>query len=236
MPHDKIIRQVGDYYTEKIQTHGASAQGVDWNSVESQFLRFQQLLKVIEGEESFSINDYGCGYGGLVDFLETLGRSYRYTGFDISEAMILRASDKHGDRKNCSFVQNEEDLKGSDYTVASGIFNVKMETPVEDWMEYCLETIDKLAKLSTKGFAFNVLTSYSDAEYMRPDLYYADPCFYFDHCKRKYSRWVSLLHDYGLYEFTILVKKDTSPPPPPPPPRAGGGGSKVPITPRWRGG
>ena len=60
--------------------------------------------------------------------------------------------------------------------------------------------------LGTKGFAFNMLTSYSDADKMRDDLYYGDPCELFDHCKRSYSRNVALLHDYGLYEFTMLVR------------------------------
>jgi hypothetical protein len=45
---------------------------------------------------------------------------------------------------------------------------------------------------------------------MRPDLYYADPRAIFDHCKRTFSRWVALLHDYGLYEFTILVRKEVA--------------------------
>jgi hypothetical protein len=30
---------------------------------------------------------------------------------------------------------------------------------------------------------------------------------FFDHCKRNFSRQVALLHDYGLWEFTILVRK-----------------------------
>ena len=60
---------------------------------------------------------------------------------------------------------------------------------------------------SSRGFAFNCLTSYSDADKMRDDLYYADPCKLFDRCKRRYSRRVALLHDYGLWEFTILVRK-----------------------------
>ena len=51
------------------------------------------------------------------------------------------------------------------------------------------------------------VTSYSDPEFMRPDLYYADPRFLFDYCKRKLSRHVALLHDYGLYEFTVLVRQ-----------------------------
>ncbi len=55
---------------------------------------------------------------------------------------------------------------------------------------------------------FNCLTSYSDPEKKRDELYYADPCALFDMCKRRYSRQVALLHDYGLYEFTILVRSD----------------------------
>jgi hypothetical protein len=42
---------------------------------------------------------------------------------------------------------------------------------------------------------------------MQDYLYYADPRVLFDHCKTRYSKNVALLHDYGLYEFTILVRK-----------------------------
>jgi hypothetical protein len=42
---------------------------------------------------------------------------------------------------------------------------------------------------------------------MRDDLYYADPLFFFDYCKTRFSRFVTLIHDYPLYEFTILVRK-----------------------------
>jgi hypothetical protein len=52
-----------------------------------------------------------------------------------------------------------------------------------------------------------MLTSYSDPDRMRSDLYYGDPCLFFDHCKRTYSKQVALLHDYGLYEFTVIVRK-----------------------------
>jgi hypothetical protein len=64
-----------------------------------------------------------------------------------------------------------------------------------------------MAQLSKKGFAFNILTGYSDPERQRADLYYADPLFFFDYCQKNFSRFVALLHDYPLYEFTILVKK-----------------------------
>jgi hypothetical protein len=71
-----------------------------------------------------------------------------------------------------------------------------------------LFTIRQMSNLSYKGFAFNALTSYSDPQHVRPDLYYANPCFLFDYCKRNFFKQVVLLHDYGLYEFTIIVRKE----------------------------
>ena len=62
-------------------------------------------------------------------------------------------------------------------------------------------------RASQKGFAFNMLTIYSDKEYMKDNLYYSDPLFFFDFCKRNFSKNVALLHDYYEYDFTILVRK-----------------------------
>ena len=87
---------------------------------------------------------------------------------------------------------------------------MKLDAADGAWREHALTTLDRLDALSTRGFSFNMLTSYSDPERMRPDLYYANPGELFDHCKRRYSRWVALLHDYGLYEFTILVRKEAA--------------------------
>jgi hypothetical protein len=105
------------------------------------------------------------------------------------------------------FTANEAALEPADFTLASGIFNVRLDTSVEDWTRYVLHTTSMLDRLGQRGFAFNMLTSYSDADRMRSDLFYGDPAFFFDYCKRKYSKQVALLHDYGLYEFTVLVRK-----------------------------
>ena len=48
----------------------------------------------------------------------------------------------------------------------------------------------------------------SDKKFMQDNLYYADPLFIFDFCKRNFAKNISLIHDYDLYEFTILVTKD----------------------------
>jgi SAM-dependent methyltransferase len=203
----KILGNVEGYYTEKIEVHGATARGVDWNSSDSQRLRFVHLLKLIDRDQPFTINDYGCGYGALADYLKSEGYAFQYSGFDISPKMIAKADELHAGIQEVAFVAKEQDLSEADYTVASGIFNVKLQASSTEWERYVLRTLERINSLSRRGFAFNVLTKYSDPEFVRPDLYYADPLFLFHYCKTNFSRFASLLHDYPLYEFTILVRK-----------------------------
>jgi SAM-dependent methyltransferase len=203
-----VLDAVQRYYSEKVVENGPTAQGVDWNDSASQELRFDQLLKVVDAAEAFTINDYGCGYGALVDHLRKRGYDFSYSGFDISDEMLARARELHGGER---FVDRDEELEPADYTLASGIFNVKLDAPVDEWEAHAIRTLSRFDELSTRGFAFNMLTSYSDPERMRENLWYPDPRGIFDHCKRTFSRWVALLHDYGLYEFTVLVRKELPP-------------------------
>lgn len=206
MELEQILKNVENYYEEKVKKHGATALGVDWNSSKTQALRFQQLLKICNNSVAFSINDYGCGYGALVGYMLETGYSLEYQGFDIVPDMIYTARKIYGGLDNCSFLGDASLLTKADYTIASGIFNVKLNTDESTWKEYILDTLSTIDKLSKKGFAFNMLTKYSDRDKMRPDLYYADPLYLFDYCKNNFSKYVSILHDYPLYEFTILVK------------------------------
>jgi SAM-dependent methyltransferase len=195
------------YFQDKLDRFGLTPRGVDWNSVEAQEVRFAQLARVIRADEPYSLLDYGSGFGALYDFLRGLGQAVRYTGFDFVPAMVEQGRAQHPGDPNCAFTTRLEDVGEVDYAVASGIFNIRLETGEAEWRQYVIGILERMNRLARKGFAFNMLTSYSDAEYMKDHLYYADPCFYFDHCKRNYSKSVALLHDYGLYDFTILVRK-----------------------------
>jgi SAM-dependent methyltransferase len=208
MGSDSILSSVQEYYDGKIRTHGPTARGVDWNSQESQQLRFAQLLTLIDRSRPFTLNDFGCGYGALIDYLQRGNYRFHYVGFDISSEMIAKAQELHPPSSQVEFIEDKAQLREADYTVASGVFNVKLNTTCEEWKQYMLGALDTMNSRSRAGFAFNALTKYSDREFMRADLYYADPLFLFDHCKSKYSKFVALLHDYPLYEFTILVRKE----------------------------
>lgn len=207
MAFDNLRDNVERYYTQKFARHGATYAGVDWNSKESQALRFDQLLKICDGQIRFSINDLGCGYGALYDYLVQRGYDFQYHGYDLSRPMIEYAKTQHGSQNNCTFSANDL-MTETDYTVASGIFNVKLDKSDHEWKAYILDTLTHMNRASRRGFAFNILTLYSDPERRQNTLYYADPCYYFDYCKRNFARNVALLHDYGLYEFTIVVRKE----------------------------
>ena len=205
MSYTRLREQASRYYTSKVAEHGATARGVDWNSEDSQRLRFEQLLKVCR-REPCSLLDYGCGYGALLDHLERLRLRIDYCGYDCAPAMIEQAIAAHPHHSASFFEVDEEQLSPADYVVASGLLNVKLEASDEAWHEYMLKVVDRLAALSREGFAFNALSLYSDPDRRQPYLHYADPLRWFDHCKRRISRAVTLLHDYPLFEFTILVR------------------------------
>jgi len=203
-----ILSEVADYYSAKLAEYGESPRGVDWNGEGSQVLRFTQLSRVIRQTSSFTINDIGCGYGALLDYLTSRYQNIDYRGFDVSDSMIHAARKRYSNRPNVHFAVTAEMFETADYGIASGIFNVKLGHSAVEWSEYIESMLDVIDRTSRLGFSFNCLTSYSDVEKMRDNLYYADPCALFNICKRRYSHNVALLHDYGLYEFTILVRKN----------------------------
>jgi len=204
----RILDKVNKYYTEKISEFGATSKGVDWNGQESHYLRFNQLAKVIRTNSNFSILDYGCGYGSFIDFLNKNDFSqFEYIGFDISNDMLSNAKEQFKS-EHLKFVNDIDSIAKIDYTIASGLFNVKLDESESKWESYILKSLDIINDKSVKGFSFNVLTSYSDTEYKKDYLYYANPMILFDYCKKNYAKNIVLLHDYNLYEFTIIVRKE----------------------------
>ena len=204
----KLLEDVVAYYDEKLAQHGPTPQGVDWNGEERQTIRFEQLCKIIAPKTTnFCMNDLGCGYGALLEYLWGRHEAFTYLGVDVSNEMIKTARQTHPASDQARFITSAEPDQMAEYGVASGIFNVRLGQSDSEWFKYLQATLDILDRTSSLGFAFNCLTSYSDEEKKRNHLYYADPLKLFDLCKQRYSPQVALLHDYELYEFTILVRK-----------------------------
>ena len=209
MNFNKIIKDTASYFSLKINNYKDVPLGVDWNSIDAQEIRQDQVLKILSTSKKFSINDIGCGYAHLFDYLKIKKYSdFKYYGIDISPHMIRQAEKRNKNTDiNLRLINSINEIDIADYSVASGLFNMKQSVPNNEWQAYITECLVQINKKSEKGFSFNMLTSYADKKLMRPDLYYGDPLFYFDFCKKNFSNNISLLHDYGLYDFTILVRR-----------------------------
>ena len=148
---EQILNNVDEYYSAKVQTYGASPQGVDWNSMESQNLRFKQVLNVCEESSGLhhSILDYGCGYGAMADFILANRYQLEYEGLDISAEMIREARLCHPTMDPNRFHLGPIQGLKADYVVASGIFNVKQGCSENTWQEYVVDTIEKMASMNS---------------------------------------------------------------------------------------
>lgn len=195
------------HYSDKFSLHGETPLGVDWNGAESQHANFEQLLKLLPRDGCFSLNDFGCGYGALLPLLTRRRSGVRYRGYDLNADMIRAAGERYRAHPGASFHVADRPLEEADFGLASGVFTLRLGRSDDECAAALRDGLDALDRTSRHGFAFNCLTSYSDAAKMRNYLYYPNPCEVFDWCKRRYAKDVALLHDYGLYAFTMLVRK-----------------------------
>lgn len=210
MTVDSELAKVEELYSTNLREKGAVAAAVGWNSAESQRLRFEKLTSIIADRSApVSINDYGCGYGAHLTYLtKDAGVDVStYNGYDLSASMLDAAAIHLAGFNGALNLRRSAELDTiADYSFVSGTFNVRFASDDAAWADFIHATLHRLSTCSRKGFSFNLLSTYVD--WKAPDLFYADPGYWFDQCKRKYGRRVTLLHDYPLYEWTMLVTKD----------------------------
>lgn len=210
---DELRDTVARYYSKKVEMHGATALGVDWPCVPSQELRFIQLLKVCVFNKPLSINDFGCGYGALLDFMRKRfrGVSIDYVGIDLSPAMILQAKSRRRPLLRPQFIVGHQSPRTADYSIASGIFNVKLAQPKERWEYHIAQTLVDIFATSRIGFAVNFLgPPHPDAEPIA-ELYRVPPEVWATFCEREFGANVELVQNYGMQEFTLLARRNHQP-------------------------
>ncbi len=196
------------HYESLLDQHGPIAPGVGWNSEFAQHERFERLCEILPADDTgVSVLDFGCGFGALAEFLAARRKQFTYVGYDASPRMIDCARARFDDPR-VTFESDWQVVPPCHYGIASGVFNVRGEWSDERWWSYIQDTLQSIHERVTSGWAANFLTCHSDPELMRPELYYADPMLLFDWCRRNLSRFVAIHHDYPLYDFTILVRKN----------------------------
>jgi SAM-dependent methyltransferase len=202
------LEPVARYYSQALETHGTSPKGVDWGNEAAQDERLLQLLAALDQLPELSpltLLDVGCGYGRLLDLIQSTRpqQDIRYTGFDISHAQLNAARERHPLAVWTAHWPTEP----YDVVVASGTFNVKLDTPKDVWEAYVWQSLDRMYAQARHLLAFNLLSDQIDPGYERDHLYRAHPPTVLSNCLQRYGRRVALLHQYGQYDFTVWVLK-----------------------------
>jgi len=88
-----------------------------------------------------------------------------------------------------------------DYFVLSGALNYK----VEDNMSLTRDMLSAMFELADEGVAVNFLSSY--VNYEHPRNFHHSPEAVFG-VARSMTKWVTIRHDYPLWEFTLFMYKN----------------------------
>ena len=207
-----------DYYEGLLDQHGENHLALDWNSPESQKLRYQifkELFVYGKKASNLTILDVGCGFGDLYGFLKREGilsrHKIRYTGFDISSKLLEVARKKHPDAKfELKDILEERHLPRFDYIFCSGVFNIRtVETG--NHLEFVKSMLLRMYDLVNYGLAANFLSEGGLPMSSPEDLnsgryYYFKPEEILKFCRFISSRYI-LRHDYHPGDFTVYLLK-----------------------------
>jgi SAM-dependent methyltransferase len=182
---------------------------VDWSSRATQELRFLQLLKLCDFSTPFSLDDLGCGYGALLQYLDDHHATAQvdYLGIDLSAAMLVQARKLWRDRPGVRFRAGRRSPRVADYCVASGAFNVKLQARRADWEALVEETLRDMHARCTRGFAVNFLAPVPPHLPQARQLYRCEPQRWIEFCERALHTQVRLIGGYGLPEYTLVAHR-----------------------------
>jgi len=144
-----------DFYTKAYEKHGITAKGVNWNSKESQELRFEVLMDILGKEICDSkIVDAGCGFGELYAYwVERKIYPKEYIGLDCMQNSIVVAKKRFPDLSFTCRDVLKDDLPIADWYVSSGALNIL--NSFDTWL-----FLERMLANSKKGIIFNILKGY----------------------------------------------------------------------------
>ena len=197
---DEDTRSLIELYEGRFREQGACISTLGWRSSEDQNLRFK-LLSEVGQLRGCSVCDVGCGFGDLLGYLVEVDQAVKYTGIDIVPSFLMQARTAHPCAQFlCIDLAIDEYTEEHDYFVSSGALSFKRK----DNMAHAEQMIKKMFSLSRIGVAINFLSTY--VNYRHPRNFHYSPEYIF-RIARGLSQWVTIRHDYPLWEFTLYMYK-----------------------------
>lgn len=191
-------KRVIAFYDKRYEEFGYHVKSVGWGDKESQDLRFK-ILSEISDLSGCSICDVGCGFGDLYPYLLNRFVEIDYLGIDISKKIVEEAKKRYPSAtfEVNDILENSFDRK-VDYILASGVLSFKMQ----NHEQYVQRMLEAMMEMSEKGVAVNFLSGYVDYKLEKNFHFLPENAFTLG---KKLTRYVTIRHDYPLYEFTMYL-------------------------------
>jgi len=205
---ENILETIKKHYEECYIKHGDNCQGADWPNETDLIKRYNIMFSVIRETSLISLLDYGCGTGMFLEHIKKDKKELEYYGVDVNPVLIKRALEKFPSERFWVETDGQLDPRiNYDYIICNGVFTEKLSANKEEMFDYLCEKIKMLFSVAKKGIAFNVMSPFVDYEVQN--------LFYLEHDKllkfvvKNLTRHYVIRNDYGLYEYTIYLYKET---------------------------
>jgi SAM-dependent methyltransferase len=194
-------QKIRELYESRLAQFGCDVRTVGWKDRHDQWRRFSVLCRGLQLEGK-RILDVGCGLGDFVAYLdERGGKRCDYIGVDIAPKLVQEATKRFGGegrRFLTADLLDGGDIGTFDIVLLSGTLSPR----VADNLAMAERMIAMMFKACREVAAVNFLSTYVD--YQLPKNFHYRPEVMFAYA-RSLTRWVSLYHDYPLYEFTLQL-------------------------------
>jgi len=182
------------FYQNNYDKNGVSAQGVAWDSVQTQKRRFSVIASCMGDVRQDTVVDAGCGFGDFYLYLKEKNMLPKsYIGLDLCAPMVAETKERTG----CKILQKDilrQNLPAADWYVASGSMNLLTRVETGIFIQRCFEK-------SRKGLVFNLLTGGREDEVYS----YWNPHEIIALCQ-PLVRNVEIREGYMEGDFTILMR------------------------------
>jgi len=197
------IARITGLYDQRLAEHGLDVRTVGWGTKSEQEMRFDVLCRGLDLRGK-RVLDLGCGLGDFVSYAEAkYGGDFNYCGMDISEKLITAARQRFDGPKRDFIVGTltpHSDIGEFDVTLLSGTLTFK----VTDNIATMKNILTSAWSRSTEAVCCNFMTAYADFTLDKNFHYSPEEVFALS---KTLTRFVSLYHDYDLWEFTIQLHR-----------------------------